>query len=110
NPCLFDHLVGACEKNIAPSAHSMSAGMLTEVGSLRRPAGQGFALKVQHKVCNGVAGLAAAGSSRDRQENRGGCSPSPLSTAPPFWKPHRRFPTEPCKSTCFHSTPALRTS
>ena len=45
----------------------MSAGMLTEVGSLRRPAGKGFALKVQDKACNDVAGLAAAGSSLDRR-------------------------------------------
>ena len=106
NPCLFDHLVGACEKNIAPSAHSMSAGMLTEVGSLRRPAGKGFALKVQDKACNDVAGLAAAGSSRHQQKIA--AIPASASILPRSWHWARAAPPTVAARTRIVSAAGIR--
>jgi hypothetical protein len=75
----MQHSSQSCRRNIAPPPPKPRGGTRAWRGrgvGLVRLAVRGhthalFALKVQRKVSNGVAGLTAAGSSLDRAENRG---------------------------------------
>ncbi len=75
-PCSFPHVCAwtcqispqSCRRNMAPPPPKPRGGHAALAGERSTTTDARFAGKVQRKVSNGIAGLAAAGSSRHRQK------------------------------------------